>query len=185
MSWEPHVILDMLLFDKDFIAGIGRKKSLDVEFAGTPLTDETGGIVGQLGATQEDAIVKMKHIGGAFTLHTKAVFEKMRNTSIQSNPVGFVFYKDEYDLITWKTEDYRFCEKCHEIGIDIWCYPNIKMGHLGNYDYSGSYFDYLKKGVVEKPKDLSGVLDAIKNIPGVKEAQEMMPAHLKLVDGYA
>jgi hypothetical protein len=32
-------------------------------------------------------------------------------------------------------EDYWFCERAKEKGIEIWCDPTIAVGHLGTYQY--------------------------------------------------
>jgi hypothetical protein len=145
MSWAPSVVLDMLLFKKQFIAAVGRKKSLNPEFAGVNYTDENGVPVGQIGDTKENSLVKMAYIGGAFTLHERSVFEDMREFCDFSRAIGYVFYKDEYSLQDWQTEDYTFSAKCKKAGVDIWCYPNVTLGHLGNYDYEGNFFDHLMK----------------------------------------
>jgi len=86
----------------------------------------------------------MKYIGGAFTLHKRSVFEKLM-TPEDHTKTGYKFYECRYYFNGWRSEDYVFCEKCTDKGIDIWCYPNIEMGHLGNKNYSGNYFKFLKE----------------------------------------
>ena len=78
MSWKPEDVLNLLIKDKEFIAGIGRKKLDNEEYAGMDYSDESGNVIGELGETEEDVLVKMKYIGGAFTLHKKSVFEKLQ-----------------------------------------------------------------------------------------------------------
>jgi len=145
MSWQPNVVLDMLLFDKDFISAIGRKKTMDTQFAGVNYTDENGIPIGQTGDKPEDSLVKMAYVGGAFTLQKRRVFEELQKVCEYSAPVGTIFYKDEYTEADWRTEDYTFCIKCKGAGIDVWCYPNVTLGHLGGFDYSGNYFEHLVK----------------------------------------
>ena len=159
MSWNPEAILEMLLKDKEFIAGVGRKKTLDVQFAGVNYTDDDGIPIGELGDREEDVLVKMLYIGGAFTLQKRSVFEKLKSScNYSSGANGYVFYKDEYRLSDWQTEDYFFCELCRKNNIDVWCYPNMDMGHLGNYDYKVNFFKHLKNNKLE-PEE---ILDKIK-----------------------
>ncbi len=146
MKWEPNVILDMLLYDKEFIAGVGRKKVEDEEYAGVNFTADDGTPMGQMGEKEEDVLIQMKYVGGAFTLLKRSVFEKLilNYPILKCEQVGYAFYQTRYEPNCYKTEDYLFCELCNDIGIDIWCYPNINMGHQGIKDYKGNYFDYLK-----------------------------------------
>ena len=149
MSWKSTDILNILLKDKEFIGGIGRKKLENEEYAGIHYTDENGTIKGELGKTEEEVLIKMKFIGGAFTLHKKSVFEKLieRYPSLKTvlgTMPGHAFYKCEYHTEAYQTEDYYFCSLCESAGIDVWCYPNIDMGHEGRKNYKGNYFKYLK-----------------------------------------
>lgn len=148
MSWNPEAPLEMLLKGKDFIAGIGRKKVDDTDFAGSLLTLD-GQPYGELGETEEDVILKMQHIGGAFTIHSRRTFDLLaeKHPELKSDGTGkggYAFYQCEYTSGQWKTEDYFFCDLCHDVGIDVWCYPNIDMGHEGQKNYKGNYFKYLK-----------------------------------------
>ena len=149
MSWNPEAILDMLLKDKEFIAGIGRKKTDKEEYAGINYTDENGTILGETGETEEDVLIRMKMIGGAFTLHKRSVFDKLAKkfTSLKAmlgTTEGYSFYSCNYYKHAFCTEDYSFCALCEQAGIKIWCMPNIDMGHKGYTNYAGNHFKYLK-----------------------------------------
>ena len=155
MGWEAEDILKMLLKDKEFIAGIGRKKLEKEEYAGLECVDENGTVKGELGKTQEDVLVKMRMIGGAITLQKRSVFEKLiekypsMKTVLGTTP-GYSFYKCEYHHEAYQTEDYYFCSLCQSAGIDVWCYPNMNVDHYeGRKNYRGNYFKYLK-GLKEK-----------------------------------
>lgn len=148
MSWNPEAPLEMLLKEKEFIAGIGRKKLDDIEFAGE-LMSLDGQPIGEAGEKEEDVIIKMQHIGGAFTMQTRSVFEKIqkRHPEIKSDGAGkngYAYYQCEYTEGQWKTEDYYFSDLCLSVGIPVWCYPNIDMGHEGQKNYKGNYFKHLK-----------------------------------------
>jgi len=150
MSWNPEAPLDMLLKQKEFIAGIGRKKTDETQFAGVNYTDENGTIKGELGETEEDTLIKMKYIGGAFTILTRSVFEKLQTTypNLKSDGAGkggYSYWQCEYNPSAWHTEDYVFSSLCEGAGVDVWCYPNIDMGHQGHKNYEGNWFKHLKK----------------------------------------
>lgn len=149
MSWNPEAVLEMLSKDKEFIAGIGRKKIETEEYAGINFTDENGTPIGELGKYQEDCLIKMKYIGGAFTLHKRSVFEKLSKKfpnfkSDGAGKDGYYFYHCQYNKLAWHTEDYVFCHLCEEAGIDVWCYPNVDMGHYGIKNYKGNWFKHLR-----------------------------------------
>lgn len=153
MSWDVNDLLDMLLYDKEFIAAVGRKKIEDVEFCAIPMLDNDGDIMGQMGKTHEDVLIKMSVVGGAFTLIKHSVFEKLvkKNNLLcdglgSDNVPGYAFYQCKYDAVGHRMEDYFFCDLCRAAGIDIWCYPNVTLGHQGIKDYRGNYFESHKKG---------------------------------------
>ena len=146
MSWSPSSILEMLLKDKEFIAGLGRKKTMEMQFAGEMVVED-GQPIGEIGDCEETTIIKMERVGGAFTLMKKSAIEKLieKFPDHKNEGLGYTFYRLEYDKKGLITEDYYFCRLLKKAGIDIWCYPNVTMGHLGSFDYKGNYFDYLKK----------------------------------------
>jgi len=156
MSWPPEAILNMLLKDKDFIAGIGRKKLEKEEYAGINYTDEAGTVLGEFGENEEDVLIQMKVIGGAFTLHKREMFRKIIGKqgllpTIIGDTKAYVFYECKYRP-EWRSEDYVFCDLCTRSDIDIWCYPNINMGHKGYTNYNGNWFKHLKKIKTESRK---------------------------------
>lgn len=150
MGWDAEDILKMLLKDKEFIAGIGRKKLEKEEYAGIEKVDENGTIIGELAESEETVLIKMKMIGGALTLHKRSVFEKLiakypeLKATLGTTP-GHSFYKCEYHPEAYQTEDYYFCSLCESAGIDVWCYPNMNIDHYeGRKNYRGNFFKYLK-----------------------------------------
>jgi len=49
-------------------------------------------------------------------------------------------YKDKY-----LSEDYSFCEYCHEMGIKNYCLVNAKLSHIGYFNYTGKLKDLIEK----------------------------------------
>lgn len=65
-------------------------------------------------------------VGTGFTLIKLSVFEKIAFPWFVS---GQLENGDPF------TEDVDFCRKANEAGIEIWCNPTIKMGHIGTTEY--------------------------------------------------
>lgn len=157
MSWNETAVLDMLMRDKEFISGIGRKKLDAEEYAGINHTNENGTVIGELGDTEEDVLISMKYIGGAFTLQKRSMFQTLINRwgrthkAMLGTTEGYSFYQCRYYDSAFMTEDYYFCDLCERSGIDVWCYANIDMGHHGTRNYQGNFFKYLK-GLKEPQK---------------------------------
>ena len=168
MSWSPDSVLEMLLKDKEFIAGVGRKKTMDEQYAAEMII-EGGEPIGELGEKETDVLLKMKRVGGAFTLMKRSVVDKLKNNfpDHKNESLGYTFYRLEYDEKGLITEDYYFCRLLDKCGIDIWCYPNVTMGHLGNYDFKGNYFDFLK--MCKEKED-----DIMIKIPEVKQPNKLI-----------
>lgn len=46
-------------------------------------------------------------------------------------------------------EDFSFCKRATDSGIDIYCDTTIRLSHIGKYEYS---FDFLNKDIKSEPK---------------------------------
>lgn len=44
------------------------------------------------------------------------------------------------------SEDWYFCEKARELGFSVWCDTTIKLGHIGNFEYSWDQIIQKKLG---------------------------------------
>lgn len=71
---------------------------------------------------------KAMFVGGGVMLIDMKVFEKLEKPY-------FAFEADQEGMIT-EGEDGYFCRKAREKGIEIWCEPSVKVGHLGIIDFS-------------------------------------------------
>ena len=51
-------------------------------------------------------------------------------------------------------EDYLFCDRVHEIGMEVWIDPTIKLGHMGIHEFEGSFGeDWLYPHIKEAQQD--------------------------------
>lgn len=48
-------------------------------------------------------------------------------------------------------EDFSFCYRARQSGINIYCDTTIRLAHIGKYSYS---FDFLNKGVSQEPDEI-------------------------------
>ncbi len=73
-----------------------------------------------------DDLFKCYAIATGFMLINTRVFDKL----------DFPYF-EAYQDKTGKhyTEDIDFCKKVNEAGLEVWCDPTIKIGHLGTYAY--------------------------------------------------
>lgn len=74
-----------------------------------------------------DELFKAFFVGGGVLLIDMKVFNSL------TKPY-FTFESNEDGKVT-KGEDGYFCDKCKKAGIDIWCDPEIEIGHIGEYIY--------------------------------------------------
>ena len=139
MSWNPEAIDEMLLADKDVIAGAGPLKIPDPKFAVIGVTDFYS------------KIVECTHIGGAFMMLKRSVIEKMikaySETYYSEYDKCHHFFRMEIRRDKMITEDFRFCELWRATGGKVWCYTDVTFGHLGQKEYQGNYRQALDKSI--------------------------------------
>jgi hypothetical protein len=130
----------MLEQDKEFIAGVypardptGQEKS----FLFRPCLNENGSVI------TEKHLLKMEYIPAGFMLLSRDAIRKMRDNfpelkfepknkdNIYNPHFGYLFFNTElYDGEFWG-EDFVFCRRARESGIDIWVDPLIQFDHAG------------------------------------------------------
>lgn len=135
LGWPPQAILAMLEQNKEFVAGVYPARGKTNSFTFRPALNEIGAIV------QEKHLLKMEYIPAGFMLITREAIGKMRDKF----PETFYKPKDErsdaesaYCLFNTEVldgefwgEDYVFCRRARQAGIDIWVDPLIQFDHAG------------------------------------------------------
>lgn len=137
LGWAAQGVLEMLKQDKEFMCGVyPARGSKGKEFIFRPVRNEDGGIV------QEKHLLKMEYIPAGFMLIKRSVIQKMRDKfpelyyspkDPRNNPEpGYCFFNTEvYEGEFWG-EDFVFCRKAREAGVEIWCDPLIEFDHAGD-----------------------------------------------------
>lgn len=138
LGWSAEAIPAMINTGKEFIAGCYPARGRDKEFLFRPVKKENGSLI------QDEThkhLLKMEYIPAGFMLIARSVIEKMREKhpdlhykpkDPRNNPEeGYCFFNTEvYEGEFWG-EDYVFCRKAREAGVDIWVDPLIQFDHAG------------------------------------------------------
>lgn len=153
LGWNPDAVLKMLEFDEEFVAGVYPMKESST-FLFRPCLKENGSLM-----TLEKGLIKMNYIPAGFMLIKRSVFEKIiqkfpelkyKPKDPKGGPGGYAFFNTElYDGEFWG-EDYVFCRKAREAGVDIWVDPTVQFWHGGR---EGCLMSILSN---EKPQKKEG-----------------------------
>ena len=140
LGWDPRVVLklinDIENGGKDFIAGVYPSRD-GKGFTFRPEIEADGRIV----MDEKTKLLKMQYVPSGFMLFTRNVLAKLR----EKNPQLFYTPKDSrsktetayclFNTEVWEGEfwgeDYVFCRRVREAGIDIWVDPLIQFNHAG------------------------------------------------------
>ena len=138
LGWPAQAVLAMLDQKKEFICGIYPARGTQgKEFTFRPARNPNGSIV------QEKHLLKMEYIPAGFMLISRSAIKKMRdkfpelyyepkNKDVGNPAPGYCFFDTEvYEGEFWG-EDYVFCRRARQAGIEIWCDPLIEFDHAGD-----------------------------------------------------
>lgn len=134
LGWE-NCILKMLMADKEIIAGVYPRRAEKV-FDFRPCLNCDGSLI------TENGLIKVDYIPSGFMLIQRSALEKMRSRHPdlyyqskdpdQKDGKGWLFFNCElYEGEFWG-EDYTFCRKARQSGVEIWVDPAIRFDHSGN-----------------------------------------------------
>jgi hypothetical protein len=141
LGWAAQAIPAMLNTKKDFVAGVYPARDPNKkanEFIFRPVKNEMGAIV------QDEThkhLLKMEYIPAGFMLIARSAIEKMRDKhpdlyyepkDKRNNPEpGYCFFNTEVWQGEFWGEDFVFCRKAREAGVEIWVDPLIQFDHAG------------------------------------------------------
>jgi hypothetical protein len=153
LGWPPAALIAMILADKEFVAGVYPSRG-DKVFTFRPKLNENKSIV-QIGN-----LLGMEYIPAGFMLIKRSVIEKMREKfpELYYEPIaeqmkfakGFCFFDTEVWNGEFWGEDYVFCRRAREAGVDIWVDPMIEFDHAGQ---RGALMAVLSNKPPEENKD--------------------------------
>lgn len=136
LGWPPQAVLAMLDSKKDFIAGVYPARGNQDTFLFRPALNDNGTII------NEKHLLKMEYIPAGFMLISREAIGKMRdkfpelyyepkNKEVGNPESGYCLFDTEvYEGEFWG-EDFVFCRRARQAGIDIWVDPLIQFNHAG------------------------------------------------------
>jgi hypothetical protein len=138
LGWPAEALVAMINFEKEFVAGVYPARNGDNQFIFRPIKNEDDSIVRDKDFKH---LLKMEYIPAGFMLIARSAIEKMRNKHIdlyyepkdkRNNPeAGYCFFNTEVWEGEFWGEDFVFCRKAREAGVDIWVDPLIQFNHAG------------------------------------------------------
>lgn len=134
LGWGAKAVMLLLSHDVDFVCGIYPKRK-EAVFEYRPLWNENGKM-----QKNELGLLKMECIPAGFMLLKREAIQKMIDhfpelfyePEMEGLLTGHKFFSAELiDKKQWG-EDYMFCKRAIEAGIEIWADPRIEFDHAGN-----------------------------------------------------
>jgi hypothetical protein len=140
LAWPPEAIIAMLRQDKDAICGVypirqGQLEPGKNRFIFRPEYDPKGGLA------HEGHLLKLEYAPAGFLLLKRETLQKMMDfhpdcyckpkfVEIEHEDCFYFFNTEVYDNEFWG-EDYVFCRKLKEAGLELWADPLITFDHAG------------------------------------------------------
>jgi len=114
--------------------GLYPLKNLNTQYVANPVENPE----------QRGSLIEVMHAGTGFMLIEKEVFGLLKPVVKQykfSSPTFDLlsgYFQPEYNKKTkvMCTDDWAFCERARSIGIKTFVHSEIKLGHIGEFDYS-------------------------------------------------
>jgi hypothetical protein len=151
----------LLIADKDIVGGLYPFKSFPIRYTSTPFPT----INDQF--EMDRKLVRTYYIANGFMLCKREAIAKMLEH--YKEEMGFRYWDNRYiDLFgtiidkdsddLYLTEDYAFCKRANDIGLETWIRNDIKLSHTGVQRFSesdqsalfNSFDEMLRKGSMSK-----------------------------------
>lgn len=134
LGWPAQVIPSMILKDLEFIGGLYPTRREKI-FLFRNETNENGSLI----VYANKNLVKMKCIPAGFMLIKRSAIEKMQlhhhelyfEPKDKNHEGRFCLFNTELFEGEFWGEDYVFCRRAEEAGIEIWIDPAIPFDHAG------------------------------------------------------
>jgi hypothetical protein len=147
LGWPAEAVMAMLREDKEFIAGVyPSRKEKGFIFRPSYKSLETQELI------TEKHLIKMQAVPAGFMLISRSAIEKMRKhfsdlyyapkDPRENSESTFALFNTELIDGQFWGEDYVFCLRAIEAGIEIWADPLIQFDHAGTV---GALYEILKQ----------------------------------------
>jgi hypothetical protein len=155
MDWDPNDVIRLLASEREVIGGVGCKRVMLAD------TDQKKWCVRVLDKdVTQDAMgaVEVAGVGTGFLKISRCVFERMAEAHPEwkRKPLPempdevkkwfYAFFRFDHDEDGEEYgEDIWFCLDWRRLGGTVWVDPGIKLGHVGEYMYSGDFTAILQE----------------------------------------
>ena len=150
LGFPPEAVLAMLKADKEFVAGVYPARlehnAEAAEYLIRPKLTDKSIIV------QDGHLLAAEYIPAGFMLLSRAAVQKMRDKfpelyyqpklEERKDQHAYLFFNTEVHEGEFWGEDYVFCRRAIQAGIDIWVDPFIQFNHNGKI---GMLYEYMKE----------------------------------------
>jgi hypothetical protein len=161
-GFNAEEILVLLNHQKDVIVAPVPLKTIPLTYNVNPLLGET--------IDPTTGLLKLARGGTGCMIIKKEVLENLKKhpevyqyeNDIKFNNDGvaiaqehlYTFFntgviQDEQGRKRFMSEDYDFCEKVKDQGVDIWCDTRLTLTHMGTYNYSAAEIAFTEKRIKE------------------------------------
>jgi len=136
LGWDARAVHSLLVMDKEFSGGVYPSRMQD-GFVFRPCVNEDGSLV----LCPTTKLIKVEYIPAGFMLLKRSALQKIRDKFPElkfapkdprnTSGSGYCLFNTEvYEGEFWG-EDYVFCRRAREAGVDIWVNPMFPFDHAG------------------------------------------------------
>lgn len=130
----------LIIADKDIVGGMYPMKSLPIRWTSTPYPTDN-----KQQSEMDKKLVRTHYIANGFMLCKREAIQKMMEH--YEDELNFRYWNSTYvDLFQpiidkdktnlYLSEDYAFCKRANDIGIETWIRNDVKLSHTGTMRYS-------------------------------------------------
>ena len=160
MSFSADAVARMLRHPQEIVAGFFPMKNQWGSFAGALEPDAQGNIPDTANAIElwdGSCLLKAHLLPGGFIRFKRSALERFADyydDVVYVDPCADPSKPDRVYTAFFEClihnhirfgEDATFCRRAREMGMDLWCDPNIRFGHFGIKGYFGNYHESLLK----------------------------------------
>lgn len=151
-SWDPQGLLRLLTYDEEVVAGSYRMTNDEEQYVVELMYGEENGKRVPRGRILGDgtALLRAKRVSGGFLRIKKSVLEKFVKAYpdrwYQDYGKKRIQFFGHNPIVNHApiTGDILFSDICREIGVELWCDPNIQITHWNMREYPGNFDQFLR-----------------------------------------
>jgi hypothetical protein len=201
VNYSADSIARLWGFDKDIIGGVYPYKNDEEGFPYLKLDGEL--------TVNDHGIGRVAGLPGGFVMIKREVIEKLWRAGVDkfgawkskgsdniyaSRPIAQIWYRENVPFENGQggqfmarrlSGDYRFCESAVEAGYELWCDPQLSLGHIGEKMWSGSLIRHELTKSGRWPNVINAHFSRIKSIDEVEaKGDAIMQAMHVITDAY-